>query len=58
MKELHADNPALRLICTSTHALPVSLHTVPRSATIHLPKPFALSTLVRGVRQLLDAAEA
>jgi two-component system cell cycle sensor histidine kinase/response regulator CckA len=58
VKELHADNPALRLICTSTHALPVSLHTVPRSATIHLPKPFALSTLVRGVRQLLDAAEA
>jgi hypothetical protein len=34
----------------------VSLHTVPPSATIHLPKPFALSTLVRGVRSLLDTA--
>ncbi|HQY05353.1 MAG TPA: ATP-binding protein [Lacunisphaera sp.] len=58
VKELHVANPGLRLICTSTHALPVSLHTVPLSATMHLPKPFALSTLVRGVRQLLDAAGA
>ncbi len=53
---LHTANPRLRLVCTSTHPLPVSLHNVPRSATIHLPKPFALSTLVRGVRSLLDTA--
>ncbi|MBI2813461.1 MAG: PAS domain S-box protein [Opitutae bacterium] len=54
---LHAANPRLRLVCTSPHLLPVSPHTVPPSATIHLPKPFALSTLVRGVRSLLDAAK-
>lgn len=54
VRRLHAANPKIRLICTSAQALPVSLHGVPRSATIHLPKPFALSTLVRGVRHLLD----
>jgi len=56
VRHLHAANARLRLICTSTKLLPVSLHKVPRSATIHLPKPFALSTLVRGVRSLLDAS--
>jgi len=55
VRRLHAANPRIRLICTSAKALPVSLHEVPRTATIHLPKPFALSTLVRGVRSLLDA---
>ena len=54
VRRLHAANPKIRLICTSAQALPVSLHGVPRSATMHLPKPFALSTLVRGVRHLLD----
>ncbi len=56
VRRLHAANARLRLICTSAQALPVSLHGVPLSATIHLPKPFALSTLVRGVRSLLDTA--
>lgn len=55
VRQLHAANARLRLICTSAKLLPVSLHRVPRTATIHLPKPFALSTLVRGVRSLLDA---
>ena len=56
VRQLHATNAKLRLICTSAQTLPVSLHGVPRSAAIHLPKPFALSTLVRGVRSLLDTA--
>lgn len=55
VRQLHAGNPGLRLICTSPTPLPVSLHEVSRSATIHLPKPFALSTLLRAVRTLLDA---
>lgn len=54
VRQLHTANPALRLICTSAHPLPVSQHQVPPAATIHLPKPFALSTLVRGIRSLLD----
>ena len=56
VRRLHAANAKIRLICTSAQALPVSLHGVPPTATIHLPKPFALSTLVRGVRRLLDAS--
>ncbi len=55
VRQLHAEIPNLRLICTSAKALPVSLHTVPLSATVHLPKPFALSTLLLKVRGLLDA---
>lgn len=58
VRQLHADQPALRLICTSSKALPVSLHQVPASATVHLPKPFALSTLLHRVRGLLDTLEA
>ncbi|MDI1337167.1 MAG: ATP-binding protein [Lacunisphaera sp.] len=55
VRQLHAGRPGIRLICTSPALLAVNLHEVPRSATIHLPKPFALSTLLRGVRTLLDA---
>jgi two-component system cell cycle sensor histidine kinase/response regulator CckA len=55
VRQLHADRPGLRLVCTSPAALPQSLHEVPRAATIHLPKPFALSTLLRIVRTLLDS---
>lgn len=58
VRRLHAANAKIRLICTSAQALPVSLHGVPPTATIHLPKPFALSTLVRGVRHLLDTTGA
>jgi PAS domain S-box-containing protein len=56
VRQMHAELPRLRLVCTSAKALPVSLHTVPVSATVHLPKPFALSTLLLKVRGLLDAA--
>ncbi len=58
VRQLHAARPGLRLICTSTPPLPESLHEVVASATIHLPKPFALSTLLQAVRTLLDAKSA
>jgi DNA-binding NtrC family response regulator len=56
VRRLHAALPGLRLICTSPEAKSPSPHTVPRQSLIHLPKPFALSTLLRNVRTLLDAA--
>ena len=55
VRRLHAALPGLRLICTSPEAKTPSPHTVPRKSLIHLPKPFALSTLLRSVRTLLDA---
>ncbi len=55
VRRLHVALPGLRLICTSPEALTPSPHTVPRRALIHLPKPFALSSLLRSVRLLLDA---
>ncbi|MSU45746.1 MAG: response regulator [Lacunisphaera sp.] len=55
VRRLHANYPELRLICTSPEALPVNQHEVPRHAIIHLPKPFALSTLLVRARGLLDA---
>ena len=55
VRRLHAALPELRLVCTSPEAKTPSPHTVPREALIHLPKPFALSTLLRSVRVLLDA---
>jgi len=55
VRRLHAARADLRLICTSAQPLPVSLHGVPKPATVHLPKPFALSTLLGHVRALLDA---
>jgi len=54
VRRLHAALPGLRLICTSPEAKTPSPHTVPRKSLIHLPKPFALSTLLRSVRTLLD----
>jgi len=58
VRQLHEEWPELRLICTSAKALPVSLHFVPASATVHLPKPFALSTLLHKARSLLDTVGA
>jgi len=54
VRKLHAAHDGLRLICTSPEAKTPSPHTVPRQSLIHLPKPFALSTLLRSVRTLLD----
>jgi len=55
VRKLHAANPRLRLICTAAEPLPAHLADFPRKSTVHLPKPFALSTLLQSVRTLLDA---
>jgi hypothetical protein len=55
VRKLHAVQDGLRLICTSPEAKSPSPHAIPRQSLIHLPKPFALSTLLRNVRTLLDA---
>jgi PAS domain S-box-containing protein len=54
VRRLHAANPALRLVCTAPKAPAVIPHTVPASSVAHLPKPFALSTLLVKARALLD----
>ena len=54
MKKLHAGNGRLRLVSTSAEKPAKSLPDFPAKALAHLPKPFALSTLLRTVRALLD----
>ena len=57
VRRLHAANPRLRVISTSAAgaagALPPDL---PPGAAVHLPKPFALSTVLLRARSLLDTA--
>ncbi|MDB6115629.1 MAG: Blue-light-activated protein [Lacunisphaera sp.] len=55
VRKLHAANRGLRLITTSAQPPDDSLADLPRQNLAHLPKPFALSTLLRNVRTLLDA---
>ena len=57
MKKLHAGNSRLRLVSTSAEKPAKSLPDFPAKALAHLPKPFALSTLLRTVRTLLDTGE-
>ena len=52
---LHAVNSGLRLLSTAAERPPNGLPDFPSKAMIHLPKPFALSTLLQSVRRLLDA---
>jgi two-component system, cell cycle sensor histidine kinase and response regulator CckA len=54
---LHEKNPALRVISISAEPPETILPGLPAKALLHLPKPFALSTLITGVRQLLDAGQ-
>jgi len=56
VRRLHAANPRLRVISTSTATPGVLLPDFPPRALVHLPKPFALSTLLLKARSLLDAA--
>jgi len=56
VRRLHAVNPRLRVISTSSAAPGVLLPDFPPGALVHLPKPFALSTLLLKARGLLDAA--
>lgn len=55
VRQLHARNPALRLVNLSVDATPVPPGFAP-GAVVHLPRPFALSDLLAHVRTLLDAA--
>jgi two-component system cell cycle sensor histidine kinase/response regulator CckA len=55
VRKLQAANGGLRLISTSAEPVNATLPDFPRKAAVHLPKPFALSTLLRSVRTLLDA---
>ena len=55
VRKLHAANRGLRLITTSAQPPEEALVTLLNKSLAHLPKPFALSTLLRSVRNLLDA---
>ena len=55
VRKLHAGNRNLRLISTAAEPPGALLPRFPAAAMIHLPKPFALSTLLVRVRALLDA---
>lgn len=52
---LYAQNPKLKLLSVSVDSPASALRDFPARAFAHLPKPFALSTLLRSVRGLLDA---
>jgi CheY-like chemotaxis protein len=56
VRRLHAANPRLRVISTSAQAPLQQLPDFPPGALVHLPKPFALSTLLLKARSLLDTA--
>ncbi|MBI2498011.1 MAG: PAS domain S-box protein [Opitutae bacterium] len=55
VKKMHAADPRMRLLCTSPELPGQALPDFPAKACAHLPKPFALSTLLRTVRILLDS---
>ena len=56
VRQLHAKNKALRLISVSNESPVARFPDFPPKAVAHLPKPFALSTLMLSVRALLDTA--
>jgi PAS domain S-box-containing protein len=55
VRKLRARNRALRFIVVSPEPPTAALLEIPARAMLHLPKPFALSALMRGVRTLLDS---
>jgi PAS domain S-box-containing protein len=54
VRELLARNPRLKVLAVSVEPPGALLPELPPKALAHLPKPFALSTLLRTVRGLLD----
>ncbi len=54
IRALAASQPALRVVCTSSHEIPPLATLDPYRQTC-LPKPFALSALLKVIRALLDA---
>ncbi len=55
IRALQTRAPALKLLAVSADSPASALPQFPPRAFAHLPKPFALSTLLRSVRGLLDA---
>jgi len=53
-RRILARNPKLRVLSLSVDAPVTGFEEFPPNTVGHLPKPFALSTLLRAVRQLLD----
>lgn len=56
VKLLLAKNPRLKVLAVSIESPAAAFPDLPPRALGHLPKPFALSTLLRAVRGLLDNA--
>ena len=54
-RTLHAAEPGLRVLCTTARENPPALGWLKRSRWYHLPKPYALSELLKATRSLLDA---
>ena len=54
VRELHARQPRLKVLAVSIEPPGALLQELSPKALAHLPKPFALSTLLRTVRGLLD----
>ena len=55
IRGIHAINRRLRVLSFSAPPPPAWRDELARESLAHLPKPFALSTLMRSVRALLDA---
>lgn len=53
-RSLHGANPALRVLSVSIESAAAALREFRPGNVAHLPKPFALSTLLRTVRSVLD----
>ena len=56
VRRIHAASPRLRVISTSAAPPTALLPDFPAGTLVHLPKPFALSTLLLKARGLLDMA--
>ncbi|MDB6094198.1 MAG: sensor hybrid histidine kinase [Verrucomicrobia bacterium] len=54
-RTLHQFEPNLRVLSTTSRGSPESLGWLKRVRWIHLPKPYALSELLKAARALLDA---
>ncbi|MFI5336840.1 MAG: ATP-binding protein, partial [Opitutales bacterium] len=55
-RQLRSKNPKMRILFLTVDSPSATLADFPAKVVEHLPKPFALSTLLRAVRKLLDHA--
>jgi CheY-like chemotaxis protein len=56
VRKIYAKNRSVRIISTSAESPRKTLPELAPRAMAHMPKPFALSTLIQTVRSLLDGA--